>query len=113
MFPDFEWRPLDFGWSLADVLKKSKEDSEKSLVPKIRSGAKIIELIEPENENEIDKVEEFVKVESNDDDDSEKPESEDKDDFVMEIGTWSNEMAEGGVDSNITQASDFSKVNLK
>lgn len=107
MFSDFEWRPLDFGWSLADVLKKSKEDSEKSLVLKVKSGAKIIELTETNEENTTEKSE------ANDDDDnSDKPESEDKDDFVMEIGTWSNEMAEGGFDSSVTQSSDFSKVNI-
>lgn len=25
---DFDWPPLDFGWSLADVLKKSKENEK-------------------------------------------------------------------------------------
>nr|WDW26279.1 dicer-1 [Amrasca biguttula biguttula] len=107
--PDFEWRPLDFGWSLADVLKKSKEESEK-VSSKIKNSAKIIELDEPTETTDHDNNDEELTNIDETDSEVDKLENEEKDEFVLEIGTWSNEMAEGGADTDSGQSSDFSKV---
>ncbi|XP_011315268.1 endoribonuclease Dcr-1 [Fopius arisanus] len=79
---DFEWPPLNFGWSLAEVLRKSKEakkvepeddvrESPTSDIMKKSLGLGMGMIIE----NVTDLLDE--------DDDSDK----------LEIGTWSNDMA--------------------
>ena len=71
---DFAWPQLDFGWCLADVLKKNEENSEES--DKNKDSEK-------NGNDENDKTSR---------DSSEDPESGNKDDG-LEIGTWSNDMA--------------------
>ena len=68
----FEWPMLDFGWTLADVLKKTREAKEKvdEEVPEV-----VAMTPEKADEEKIDIVED------------EKAKSE------LEIGMWSNEMA--------------------
>lgn len=78
----FEWPSLNFGWSLADVLKKSKEEEKRKLEKNEEhySGSTTA-LTEIQEDEEI--IEEIPR-----DDDS------NNDDDDIEIGTWSNEMAE-------------------
>ncbi|EFA11550.2 dicer-1 [Tribolium castaneum] len=70
---EFKWPPLNFGWSLADVLKKSKDEEKKK-------QEKIEPVIEEIPCTEIAKIEDFDQ-----DDDEEE---------MIEIGTWSNDMAQ-------------------
>jgi endoribonuclease Dicer len=95
----FEWPPLDFGWSLADVLRKSKEsakDAEQSKdtnpneEKKGAGGRPQLGCIE-EQEEEV----EVVQAELKDKSANELLTEEEKKlcgDW-MEIGTWSNDMA--------------------
>ncbi|XP_048515053.1 endoribonuclease Dcr-1 isoform X2 [Athalia rosae] len=82
--PEFEWPPLDFGWSLAEVLKKSKDNSK---VTDVKTEIKITELIPPKSTNAR-----FVTKE-NGECNHENDENYVDEDNEMEIGTWSNEMA--------------------
>nr|AFK29469.1 Dicer1 [Locusta migratoria]BAW35364.1 Dicer1 [Locusta migratoria] len=92
---DFEWPPLNFGWSLADVLKKPKEnaakaletkmvsfdeDSETSKSSKTSNGVEITEIYSEEKQKTANEIltEEENKLSGE----------------WMEIGTWSNDMAE-------------------
>ncbi|KAF6212369.1 hypothetical protein GE061_012891 [Apolygus lucorum] len=117
---DFEWPPLDFGWSLADVLKKSKEENMKKVtLLAIENGVddsvqetpdglwKVEEQCDdlpPSEKNDASKESEAneagaedKKPEDKEDDEeskNEKSEESNKDAGWMEIGTWSNEMAQ-------------------
>nr|AUZ94233.1 dicer-1 [Recilia dorsalis] len=95
---DFEWPPLDFGWSLADVLKKSKEENEKNALLKSKAVAKMVEIKEEEEvikkEDESLDKDKAYESEGSENDKQENGESGP----WMEIGTWSNEMAEIGDD---------------
>ncbi|KAH8359234.1 hypothetical protein KR093_005296 [Drosophila rubida] len=85
---EFEWPMLDFGWSLSEVLKKSRESKQKT-------SKEVASKIEEEPDKEQAESTEEPKVE--------KTaielviEGEEKlsnaDDFI-EIGTWSNDMAD-------------------
>ncbi|XP_055632857.1 endoribonuclease Dcr-1 [Toxorhynchites rutilus septentrionalis] len=100
----FEWPILNFGWSLADVLKKSREAKLSQAIP---VSGEIKKLDSAEDLSNVDKE----KEEKIDEDKNEgKPENEISDqktanDLLEEaesklkvegfqIGTWSNEMAE-------------------
>nr|XP_031838404.1 endoribonuclease Dcr-1 [Nomia melanderi] len=104
---DFEWPALDFGWSLAEVLKKSKE-SDKNKVPKTETTLqnfvynnvvdKKIENISENIADPLNKCKEKVTDEtcefqsvSKNVTDSESQISSNENEF--EIGTWSNDMA--------------------
>uniref|UniRef100_A0A1B6DKN5 ribonuclease III n=1 Tax=Clastoptera arizonana TaxID=38151 RepID=A0A1B6DKN5_9HEMI len=87
---EFEWRPLDFGWSLADVLRKSKEENEKAAVAlRVKNTPKIIEIDDNNMEikDEDSAVVEEKSIVTND------MSKDDSDSGWMEIGTWSNDMA--------------------
>lgn len=73
--PKFHWLPLDFGWSLADVLQKSREALTIEETPQLAIEAPIEEKKAPN----VEKL------------DSEK-EAKEKGKPWLEIGTWSNEM---------------------
>ncbi|XP_043278022.1 endoribonuclease Dcr-1 isoform X2 [Venturia canescens] len=81
---DLEWPPLNFGWSLAEVLRKSKEAEKKA---KIEDAARGVELEKKDEKptSEEEKESGEIKDEGTgwgcDDDDE------------LEIGTWSNDMA--------------------
>lgn len=111
--PDFEWSPLDFGWSLADVLKKSKQESDKKDDKEQCSeesvGIKEPKPIEPPPEKEnIEVTKDECPVDDKDSDDltdeqdrdvddlTDEDDKEGKEDDWMEIGTWSNDMAQLG-----------------
>ncbi|RZF36221.1 hypothetical protein LSTR_LSTR008547 [Laodelphax striatellus] len=73
--PDFDWKPLDFGWSLADVLKKSKEDNERLALAKMKNLAKITDGTETNGEEDAkgeDDNKDEVKNETNESEKAEK-----------------------------------------
>nr|CAD7399756.1 unnamed protein product [Timema cristinae] len=89
--PGFKWSPLNFGWSLADVLRKSKETR------KAASEAKSEKVADPTEEAQgLDTVpakpEEVERPEKTANDIVAEEESKISEDW-MEIGTWSNDMA--------------------
>ncbi|CAD6994431.1 unnamed protein product [Ceratitis capitata] len=97
---DFEWPMLDFGWSLSEVLKRSKENKN---VP----GEKTIEPGQKEGKDKQGNglgMDNGVNGNSSDDNLSTKTKSANeiiiegerklKDSTFIEIGTWSNEMAD-------------------
>ncbi|KAL1399066.1 hypothetical protein pipiens_008494, partial [Culex pipiens pipiens] len=96
----FEWPILNFGWSLADVLKKSRE-------AKLTAKAVLEEVPEVTEPEETEKKDDPVEGEADGVQKSEDPLSDEKtaNDMLEEadaklktegfqIGTWSNEMAE-------------------
>ncbi|XP_012529231.1 endoribonuclease Dcr-1 [Monomorium pharaonis] len=112
---DFEWPALDFGWSLAEVLKKSKEtektkqtksdniqdsslnDVDSNKCQNVTSGQDTNNK-QYISSNEIESCKQ-VKLEPTDNartDEVEKDETiadEEQKDDELEIGTWSNDMA--------------------
>ncbi|XP_043263545.1 endoribonuclease Dcr-1 [Colletes gigas] len=102
---NFEWPTLDFGWSLAEVLKKSKE-SEKSKSAKTETTqTSSLNAIDnkcqdiPENTDNLEKPSEENSSEQNHELQLEKVnatgiESQmSNNENELEIGTWSNDMA--------------------
>ncbi|XP_075228010.1 endoribonuclease Dcr-1 isoform X2 [Lycorma delicatula] len=145
---DFQWKPLDFGWSLADVLKKSKEENEKAAALKSKNYAKIFDLLNKEesnNEKDVnessekkdvdetviskenksnDKMEDCSKksevkegneevVDEKEIKEKKKEDLDDEDDIDekdgtwMEIGTWSNDMADMAANGEFDQDVEF------
>ncbi|XP_065199938.1 endoribonuclease Dcr-1 [Planococcus citri] len=101
---DFQWPFLDFGWTLADVVKRTRELKEqKALKENSKLPLKLTEIEENAVSEEPLPEEIEAEVETNDaKEDSDKPEEKEKDgnsltssdgEPLMEIGTWSNEMA--------------------
>ncbi|XP_045117538.1 endoribonuclease Dcr-1-like isoform X2 [Portunus trituberculatus] len=80
--PGFSWPPLDFGWSLADVLKKSQSNQE---TPEVDPKTKDTNTTSQKTSKKTEPVE---SVESPSP--KKKPARSGSD---MEIGTWSNDMA--------------------
>ncbi|PSN49931.1 Endoribonuclease Dcr-1 [Blattella germanica] len=111
---DFEWAPLDFGWSLADVLKKSKENAKNAEQNKENKDKKI-EEIKPEDggiQNKASEEEETKEKSAN------KILTEEEKKLRgdwMEIGTWSNDMANHGpmsvsLPSNLTMVDENAEL---
>ncbi|KAJ8704864.1 hypothetical protein PYW08_012184 [Mythimna loreyi] len=98
--PKFQWPPLDFGWSLAEVLsqdsekhekRKEDEESKKELEDKeIREKEGTVNTPEEENSTE-EKSGVEVKEKTINEILQEKEEAAAE--AAFEIGTWSNEMA--------------------
>ncbi|XP_014605688.1 PREDICTED: endoribonuclease Dcr-1 isoform X2 [Polistes canadensis] len=90
--PDFEWSPLNFGWSLAEVLKKSKE-AEKDK-QSYASTSKYVQKKETDS-TEISEMEELEidppSLMNSDKNDDTAPKTDSKE-GEMEIGVWSNDM---------------------
>ncbi|KAJ8664854.1 hypothetical protein QAD02_006516 [Eretmocerus hayati] len=110
---DFEWPPLDFGWSLADVLKRTKEDKaskqETPPTPEIEAPPIKESNIElpPLEDPDIETIDTSKYNGINDDDDEMVDDS-----CEMEIGMWSNEMlntAPGASDSGLQWGSNVLK----
>ncbi|XP_066967294.1 endoribonuclease Dcr-1-like [Macrobrachium rosenbergii] len=80
---DFDWPPLDFGWSLADVLKKNQENQQQQQQ----------ESFEKANDSNTNK--QMKKKLESPTDSSPTPSKKKitKNGIDMEIGTWSNDMA--------------------
>ncbi|KAL5284380.1 DICER1 family protein [Megaselia abdita] len=87
---DFEWPLLDFGWSLADVLKKCQEAVLKQ--EKVNEKVEKVEEVVVE-EIKIEEITEVEPVEKTANDILAEAEKKAKSDSFVEIGTWSNDMA--------------------
>nr|KAF7402076.1 hypothetical protein H0235_015412 [Vespula pensylvanica] len=124
---DFEWPALDFGWSLAEVLKKSKEvekaKQSKSESVQTTNKCQNVQTKETDNTKEfkIEKLEtDHIISDKNNDTKTEQPLSDlEKDtnetntlsdnlkDDELEIGTWSNDMAADSMDFNTDNIKSF------
>ncbi|XP_058059777.1 endoribonuclease Dcr-1 [Anopheles bellator] len=110
----FEWPMLSFGWNLADVLRKTKEQKVAQAVaaaatepPNEPVVEEVISATEPEpsppNKEEANEESNHEGKEGDGADDNPPEGSQDEkastgqseEELVMEIGTWSNEMAVG------------------
>ncbi|CAG2055840.1 unnamed protein product, partial [Timema podura] len=89
--PGFKWPPLNFGWSLADVLRKSKETRKAASEAKSEKSADPTEEAQRLDTVSI-KPEEVERPEKTANDIVAEEESKISEDW-MEIGTWSNDMA--------------------
>ncbi|XP_017114515.1 endoribonuclease Dcr-1 [Drosophila elegans] len=93
----FEWPMLDFGWSLSEVLKKSRESKQKDSVKEALVNGKdsLEDQKEPPKESQIDEDPKADKVEKSAIELIIEGEQklQEADDFI-EIGTWSNDMAD-------------------
>ncbi|KAI4495974.1 hypothetical protein M0802_008189 [Mischocyttarus mexicanus] len=79
--PDFKWPPLNFGWSLAEVLQKPKEvDKDKQSY----TSASKCQNVQTKETDSATTIEETTISDNDDDADSKEDE--------MEIGVWSNDM---------------------
>ncbi|XP_071644928.1 endoribonuclease Dicer-1 [Temnothorax longispinosus] len=126
---DFEWPALDFGWSLAEVLKRSKE-TEKAKQTKNENaqdnsslnGIDVSECDEntPSGQDVNDKqqvscneIEKQIELESDNarTDEVEEDIADERKDDELEIGTWSNDMAWS---NDVTMSStDYDMNNLQ
>ncbi|KAF7267578.1 hypothetical protein GWI33_019216 [Rhynchophorus ferrugineus] len=94
---DFKWPTLNFGWNLSDVLRKSREEELKKQEEKLRIlQEKADEKLQELKISEI-KIDDDETVLTESESDSENDQTDDK---WLEIGTWSNEMADGEFDSS-------------
>ncbi|XP_060537444.1 endoribonuclease Dcr-1 [Cylas formicarius] len=91
---DFKWTPLNFGWSLSDVLKKSREDEMKKQEEKLKLLTEMAEekLDELKIINLNVDYEDPVKSDSNSLEEEDEEESSANAKWV--VGTWSNDMAQ-------------------
>ncbi|KAG5899464.1 hypothetical protein JTB14_015317 [Gonioctena quinquepunctata] len=105
---DFKWPSLNFGWSLSDVLRRSREEEfrrqqEKLRVLEIKAEEKLQELEifdlkqDPKDEEEEEKLKKDSALE-----DSDTEIVQVRGENWVEIGTWSNEMAENVSSENST-----------
>nr|AFX89032.1 dicer 1 [Mayetiola destructor] len=97
----FDWPTLDFGWKLADVLRRAKDSKPKET-------KKLTELVQCEPDRQQSSNDTIIEQELLEEDllsENTKPKTNLKDKFpnveknledvcLMEIGTWSNTMAE-------------------
>lgn len=83
----FQWPMLDFGWTLADVLKKTRE--AKMIKDEVEENVEEPTEIKTEK---IDEEKSDTEKEKSANDLLEEAEKKARDD-LLEIGTWSNEMA--------------------
>ncbi|KAL3280298.1 hypothetical protein HHI36_017788 [Cryptolaemus montrouzieri] len=88
---DFKWPALNFGWSLRDVLNKSKEEDKK------QEKLKSIEGSPQNNTSELNEITEVIELDAEIEKITEKSDSNEEDGDEgkngWDIGTWSNEMA--------------------
>ncbi|CAG9816847.1 unnamed protein product [Phaedon cochleariae] len=99
---DFKWPSLNFGWSLSDVLKKSREEEQRKQQDKIKIVE--IEVEEKLPELRITEIHPEIEIISNQSDsviDESEVEHKNGENWV-EIGTWCNEMAENMESENST-----------
>ncbi|KAJ2942402.1 hypothetical protein O0L34_g16006 [Tuta absoluta] len=90
--PGFQWPPLDFGWSLAEVLNADSEKTEKKKIEEDTNKKEDEPIKEEDSDSKKEEVEEEggeVKEKTINDILQEK----ECNDNAFEIGTWSNEMA--------------------
>lgn len=89
---DFQWPSLDFGWTLADVVRRARELRERKASKETgEQGPKLTEIID-EIEEKINVEELSASVEAEAETNNDDGNGAD-DEPLMEIGTWSNDMA--------------------
>ncbi|XP_017142899.1 endoribonuclease Dcr-1 [Drosophila miranda] len=88
---EFEWPMLDFGWSLSEVLKKS---NQKDAIVNGKEQAKEMESEPPPVESEPPLVEKLAAKSANELIIEGEQKLQDEDHDFIEIGTWSNDMAD-------------------
>ncbi|XP_043489190.1 endoribonuclease Dcr-1 isoform X2 [Polistes fuscatus] len=93
--PDFEWPPLNFGWSLAEVLKKSKEaekDKQSYASTSKPHSIQLKEIDDTQDDSDIEdlEIDPISSITSDQIEDTE-PKTDSKE-GEMEIGVWSNDM---------------------
>ncbi|KAL0858364.1 hypothetical protein ABMA27_012247, partial [Loxostege sticticalis] len=91
--PGFQWPPLDFGWSLAEVLSADSEKNEKKNSEEEKKEDNVIEDTEHTEDKRTEAEE--PKEKTINDILAEKEDAE----SGFEIGTWSNDMASSIPDS--------------
>ncbi|KAG6799300.1 endoribonuclease Dicer-1 [Apis mellifera caucasica] len=113
---DFEWPALDFGWSLAEVLKKSKESEKTKL---IRNELNSTNAIDTKCQNiSKDITENLYKLDKEDLNESNyefqltndkitEAEQISNDENELEIGTWSSNMAMNSLDFGANNLKSF------
>ncbi|KAL1493216.1 hypothetical protein ABEB36_011312 [Hypothenemus hampei] len=88
----FKWPALNFGWNLSDVLKKSKDEERKKqeeltlLQEKAEEKLESLKICNTSVDWIVEDLSFNSSVSSND---------QDEDNWGLEIGTWTNEMANG------------------
>lgn len=104
---DFNWQPLNFGWSLADVLKQTKAFQKQQDEPLEAGEGKVVEnynkAVKARKDENCEKSEPNVSNNLTDDQIKEEDENQrmnGKNGEWIEIGTWSNEMANFKSQSN-------------
>ncbi|XP_031628056.1 endoribonuclease Dcr-1 [Contarinia nasturtii] len=90
---EFDWPVLDFGWKLVDVLRRARDNSKTKEMKKTIDGMKNRSESLCEGKTE-DKAEILDTKKDIDIDLLKDVEKKLEDECVMEIGTWSNAMAE-------------------
>lgn len=93
---NFEWPMLDFGWTLADVLKKTRE--AKMMIKENESFS-----IEETKDNNNKKFDEKEKVIKSANDLLEEANQKAKGEHLLEIGMWTNDMAKNMEDDNFDE----------
>lgn len=91
----FEWPMLDFGWSLSEVLKKSRESKQKAPAKEndVAAEQKLLEIEAEKKKMEQEEREKAPKSAVDLVIEGEEKLNKNDDDFI-EIGTWSNDMAD-------------------
>lgn len=102
---DFEWPALDFGWSLAEVLKRSKEieKSKQSKTENVQTNSSSNNTVVSNKCQNIEQNTNNSNILYNETKSQEEPQSDKTDETEeeitddqkdeLEIGTWSNDMA--------------------
>ncbi|KAF5270919.1 hypothetical protein FQR65_LT05386 [Abscondita terminalis] len=87
---DFRWPSLNFGWSLSDVFKKTKDpDLNETEIHTVTENAQELVVANGKNDEEM----EVIESNQNYDEELEKSEDSEESKMWVEIGTWSNDMA--------------------
>lgn len=90
----FQWDPLNFGWSLSDVLKKSREGKANQETKSVVVSHVNITCVEEETAVNGNKPTTDDTVKWDDETEAKPNNKPSKSDNWMEIGTWSNDMAQ-------------------
>lgn len=116
---NFEWPTLDFGWTLADVLKKSRDaknkenEDKKSPEPAIEDQQSKIEEVPTEEPEDTEKEKEDLESEKTANDLLEEVDAKLKSESGFQIGMWTNEMAEFIEDDDVLNGMGILPPNLE
>ncbi|XP_030371583.1 endoribonuclease Dcr-1 [Scaptodrosophila lebanonensis] len=96
--PEFEWPMLDFGWSLSEVLKKSRESKQKITTNSnsnevVTNGVDFVAAEEATKKEDVEGEAKKISKTANELIIEGEQQLNDEEDFI-EIGTWSNDMAD-------------------